>query len=798
MIQVPPEEGRISVGDEVILSQPGTEWEVTGVIVRMESAVNMNNELSIEIKGSTADGTHQISTGGSGKPSHHHGSSRSSGAKRNNAGTTTLINSANVKQHVSAALDDDEDETHVSNITLRCVFKAVNFDRQRTALRTFVRDDKSVAAVLFHAILGQGDALAGVKGKGSRLADIKLPDNLTVPGIPRLNTSQTEAVRAALTRPLTLIQGPPGTGKTSTSATLVYQMCTLNDCQVLVCSPSNVAVDQLADRVEKTGLNVIRLYAKSRESISSTIDHLALHNQVRQFALSSPQHSELHKLFLLKEDQGDLSDKDRKRFLALVKEAETDLLENCDVVCCTCSGAGDQRLSKFSFRHVLIDESTQATEAEVLIPIVMGASQLILVGDHCQMGPVILNKPAEEAGYNRSLFERLIQLGQRPYRLEVQYRMHPALSEFSSNAFYEGTLQNGVTAEDRDASRLFPWPNPNKPTFFYNSIHPEEISASGTSFLNRTEAALAEKMATLLLRGGILPHSVGIITPYEGQRNFLVQYLNRQGPLGPEAYRHMEIASVDSFQGREKDFIILTCVRSNDQQGIGFLSDWRRLNVALTRARRGVMIIGNARVLSRHALWHDLLTHFQKNGSIVEGPVMQLTPAKVALQKVRLTAQAVGPRSTQCLTSMYQGAIGMMLEGGGFGGPGMHAAGSGGYGSGPQHAAGGGGYGGYSGSAAAGAYQRSYRGNGSAYDDNDSGSIASSDALQAYFDLSSYCPGEAPAHRAQHHHTAGGGGINASGQQQQYNYNSYGGFGYGAPASQDSRTGWSTPSQQGY
>jgi regulator of nonsense transcripts 1 len=792
-IQVPPEEGRISVGDEIILSQPGTEWEATGVIVRMESAVNMNNELSVEIKGSTADGTHQAN--GTGKQHYHgardSGSSRSgggsSGVKRaGGSGTTVLINSANVKQHVASALSDDEDESHVSNITLRCVFKAVNFDRQRAALRTFVRDDKSVAAALFHAILGQGDA-AGVKA--SRLSEIKLPDNLTAPGIPRLNTSQTEAVRAALTRPLTLIQGPPGTGKTSTSATLVYQMCTLNDCQVLVCSPSNVAVDQLADRVEKTGLNVIRLYARSRESITSTIDHLALHNQVRQFALSSPQHSELHKLFLLKEDQGDLSDKDRKRFLALVKEAETDLLENCDVVCCTCSGAGDQRLSKFSFRHVLIDESTQATEAEVLIPIVMGASQLILVGDHCQMGPVILNKPAEEAGYNRSLFERLIQLGQRPYRLEVQYRMHPALSEFSSNAFYEGTLQNGVTAEDRDASRLFPWPNASKPTFFYNSIHPEEISASGTSFLNRTEAALAEKMATLLLRGGILPHSVGIITPYEGQRNFLVQYLNRQGPLGPEAYRHMEIASVDSFQGREKDFIILTCVRSNDQQGIGFLNDWRRLNVALTRARRGVMIIGNARVLSRHALWHDLLTHFQKNGLIVEGPVMQLTPAKVALQKVRLTAQAVGPRSTQCLTSMYQGTIGMMMEGpGGFGGAGVP-----GYGGGPQHPPAGASFGGYGGSAAAGAYQRSYRGGGG-YDESDNGSIASSEALQAYFDLSSYCPGEAPAHRAQHHHTAAGAGINSLSSQ----YQSYSGFGYGAPASQDSRTGWSTPSQQSY
>jgi len=122
---------------------------------------------------------------------------------------------------------------------------------------------------------------------------------------------------------------------------------------------------------------------------------------------------------------------------------------SADVICCTCVGAGDPRLSKLRFRSVLIDESTQSTEPECMVPVVLGTRQCILVGDHCQLGPVVMCKKAAQAGLSQSLFERLVILGLRPIRLQVQYRMHPALSEFPSNTFYEGSLQNGVSAADR-------------------------------------------------------------------------------------------------------------------------------------------------------------------------------------------------------------------------------------------------------------------------------------------------------------------------------------------------------------
>jgi len=125
------------------------------------------------------------------------------------------------------------------------------------------------------------------------------------------------------------------------------------------------------------------------------------------------------------------------------------------VICCTCVGAGDPRLSKFQFKSILIDESTQATEPECMVPVILGAKQLILVGDHCQLGPVVMCKKAARAGLSQSLFERLVVLGIRPIRLQVQYRMHPALSAFPSNIFYDGSLQNGVTAGMEKSFRIF-------------------------------------------------------------------------------------------------------------------------------------------------------------------------------------------------------------------------------------------------------------------------------------------------------------------------------------------------------
>ncbi|XP_006362492.1 regulator of nonsense transcripts 1 homolog [Solanum tuberosum] len=504
------------------------------------------------------------------------------------------------------------------------VWKSTSFDRMQSAMKTFAVDETSVSGYIYHHLLGHEVEMQMVRNT--------LPRRFGAPGLPELNASQVFAVKSVLQKPISLIQGPPGTGKTVTSAAIVYHMAKQGQGQVLVCAPSNVAVDQLAEKISATGLKVVRLCAKSREAVSSPVEHLTLHYQVRH--LDTSEKSELHKLQQLKDEQGELSSSDEKKYKALKRATEREIAQSADVICCTCVGAGDPRLANFRFRQVLIDESTQATEPECLIPLVLGAKQAVLVGDHCQLGPVIMCKKAARAGLAQSLFERLVFLGVKPIRLQVQYRMHPALSEFPSNSFYEGTLQNGVTVNERLSSGIdFPWPVPNRPMFFYVQMGQEEISASGTSYLNRTEAANVEKIVTTFLKSGVVPSQIGVITPYEGQRAYIVNYMARNGSLRQQLYKEIEVASVDSFQGREKDYIILSCVRSNEHQGIGFLNDPRRLNVALTRARYGIVILGNPKVLSKQPLWNGLLTHYKEHECLVEGPLNNLKQSMVQFQK---------------------------------------------------------------------------------------------------------------------------------------------------------------------
>ncbi|KAK9067995.1 hypothetical protein SSX86_012106 [Deinandra increscens subsp. villosa] len=536
------------------------------------------------------------------------------------------------------------------------VWKSTSFDRMQGAMKTFAVDETSVSGYIYHHLLGHEVEMQMVRNA--------LPRRFGAPGLPELNASQVFAVKSVLQRPISLIQGPPGTGKTVTSAALVYHMAKQGQGQVLVCAPSNVAVDQLAEKISATGLKVVRLCAKSREAVSSPVEHLTLHYQVGYLImlqnvyvdellhashfliaciklvpfkvrhLDTPEKSEFHKLQQLKDEQGELSSSDEKKYKILKRATEREISQSADVICCTCVGAGDPRLANFRFRQVLIDESTQSTEPECLIPLVLGAKQVVLVGDHCQLGPVIMCKKAARAGLAQSLFERLVLLGVKPIRLQVQYRMHPSLSEFPSNNFYEGTLQNGVTINERQSTGIdFPWPVPNRPMLFYVQMGQEEISASGTSYLNRTEASNVEKIVTTFLRSGVVPSQIGVITPYEGQRAYIVNYMSRNGALRQQLYKDIEVASVDSFQGREKDYIILSCVRSNEHQGIGFLNDPRRLNVALTRARYGIVILGNPKVLSKQPLWNGLLTHYKEHDCLVEGPLNNLKQSMVQFQK---------------------------------------------------------------------------------------------------------------------------------------------------------------------
>ncbi|KAJ3027881.1 UNVERIFIED_CONTAM: hypothetical protein HDU68_002909 [Siphonaria sp. JEL0065] len=587
-------EVKLAVGDELLIKYRGElsrEWESKGNVIKVPNSVS--DEVALEIR------------------------------KSSHAPTEC---------------------TH--NFQVDFVWKSTSFDRMQNAMKRFAVDETSVSGYLYHRLLGHNvDPV---------VLNANLPKKFTAPNLPDLNHSQVTAIKQAIQRPLSLIQGPPGTGKTVTSATIVYHLAKMNKGQILVCAPSNVAVDQLTEKIHKTGLKVVRMTAKSREELDSPVGFLTLHEQVN----NNDTNPEFQKLIKLKNELGELKARDEKRYMSLKKQAEREILMHANVICVTCAGAGDPRLAKFSFKTVLIDESTQSAEPECLIPLVMGCKQAILIGDHQQLGPVIMNKKAAKAGLSQSLFERLVILGHRPLRLNVQYRMHPCLSTFPSNMFYEGSLEDGVSEGERVRKHIdFPWPSPEKPMFFLSSSGQEEISASGTSYLNRTEASNCEKIVTRFLKSGISPSQIGIITPYEGQRAFLVNYMQFTGTLKKDLYKEIEIASVDAFQGREKDYIIVSCVRSNDHQGIGFLSDPRRLNVALTRAKYGVCVLGNAKVLAKHPLWYELLNGYKEDNLLMEGPLNNMHPSMMSFPKPKKSfAEVKGKRFEMVWGSRAGGA----------------------------------------------------------------------------------------------------------------------------------------------
>ena len=451
------------------------------------------------------------------------------------------------------------------------------------------------------------------------------------PHLPALNLSQEKAVKHALKRPLSLIQGPPGTGKTVTSATIIYNMVkSISDpkkSKVLVCAPSNVAVDHLAEKLYQTGLRVVRVYAKTQELIDSPVGFLGLHNQVKNLAE--------YKKFQIKH-LSDLQPGKAGRARKMMDNFELKVIADAEVVCCTCIAAGDWRFDAFRFDYVLIDECTQASEPECLVPMVKGVKQLVLIGDQCQLGPVILNKQAAKDGLSRSLFERLIKLGIRPQCLQIQYRMHPLIAEFPSAQFYQNFVLNGVLASDHKLNELDAfWPIVNKPISFHSCDSREEFASSGISYLNRGEAKIVVQLLVKLMRCGLKPEQIGIITPYLGQRRYLRQYMKYCGLLKREYREGLEVSSVDAFQGREKDFIIISAVRSNEWQGVGFLRDPRRLNVALTRAKYGMIVIGNPILLRQDSYWNQLLHFFKKHDCLLEGSLDNAHFSRITLPRLR-------------------------------------------------------------------------------------------------------------------------------------------------------------------
>tara|TARA_B100000282_G_C31694397_1_gene473091 strand:+ start:37 stop:1239 length:1203 start_codon:yes stop_codon:yes gene_type:complete len=379
---------------------------------------------------------------------------------------------------------------------------------------------------------------------------------------------------------------------------------------ILATAESNVAVDNLLEGLIDLGVDAIRFGrpVKVREGLrEATLDaKIASHPKQDEIAFIKEETDAMRKkLHDLKGKDKGLAHRDINKNYREVRELEQkitdEILNNAQVLCTTNIGAGHFSLSKRKFSIVLIDEATQATEPSALVPIVKGARQLILVGDHKQLPPTVTSRRAEEHGLEIPLFERLLSSGLTAHMLTTQYRMHPSIREFPSSRFYENRLDDGCGKQDRPPVAGFLWPDWDKPVAFV-PVHGAEIEEeAGSSRSNMDEAAVVIQVVNdLLLPGDIKPEDIGVISPYAGQVRLIRSMVDEQ-------IQGLEVKSVDGYQGREKEIIVLSTVRSNEEGNVGFLSNYRRLNVALTRAKRGLIVIGDDRTLRNDSTWSSWL-----------------------------------------------------------------------------------------------------------------------------------------------------------------------------------------------
>lgn len=440
-----------------------------------------------------------------------------------------------------------------------------------------------------------------------------------------LNESQQKALQHIVAaKDVAIIHGPPGTGKTTTLVKSIIKVLETEK-QVLVCAPSNAAVDLLVEKLTAATLNVIRLGHPARvteEALQQTIDaRIASHPSYADLKKAKQKREEFRKLaFKYKRNYGHAERNQRKLLLqeasALQAEAEmlehyiiADIMEKGNVIACTLVGASSHYLQRKRFSTLFIDEAAQALEPACWIPI-LRSDRVVFAGDHCQLPPTIKSLQAAKEGLSQTLFEKIIEKKKIGSLLTLQYRMNKLIMGFSNNQFYHGALKADKQVENHQLA------TDEAPMEFVDTAgcsFGEQINPESFSRYNAEEARLLlNHLDALMQRLNIQEQeekfSIGIIAPYKAQIVLLSEMLPGF-PLLKSLEEFLTIDTIDAFQGRERDIIYISLVRSNDQGEIGFLEDVRRINVAMTRARKKLVIIGDSATLGHKQFYNDLVDY---------------------------------------------------------------------------------------------------------------------------------------------------------------------------------------------
>lgn len=447
------------------------------------------------------------------------------------------------------------------------------------------------------------------------------------PHLPWLNAAQAAAVADVLrARDVLVVHGPPGTGKTTT---LVEAVCEVlrREPQVLVCAQSNTAVDWITGQLADRGVAVLRMGNPTRVT-----DKMLVNTYERRFEA----HPDYPALWAIRRSIRQLYATPRKgraegfhQKIARLRERADELelrirhslFDGARVIASTLAGAAHPLLTGHHFHTLFIDEAAQALEAACWIAMAK-ADRVILAGDHCQLPPTVKSPEAAKGGLSRTLMEQLADRHPVAVRLlTTQYRMNETLMRFSSEWFYEGKLVAAPEVKHRSLLDEMDWPLVWVETADVPTESPADVpegepetdheEMTGRSLTNRAEAVRAlSALRTYVERIGrrrLLDERVdfGIISPYRAQVQLLRSLLRRDDYLRP-LLRHITVNTVDAFQGQERDVVVVSLVRANDRGNIGFLNDLRRMNVAMTRAKMKLILVGNAETLCRHKFYATL------------------------------------------------------------------------------------------------------------------------------------------------------------------------------------------------
>jgi ATP-dependent RNA/DNA helicase IGHMBP2 len=486
-------------------------------------------------------------------------------------------------------------------------------------------------------IKAQNNRLAELRdtllGSRSPVAGHQLPATGNWQPVTNLNSSQCKALDKILhSTDVAIIHGPPGTGKTTTLVHAIKATVSTEK-QVLVCAPSNAAVDLLTDKLSDLGLRVLRIGHPARvteQTLSKTLDaRIAMHEHYKELRMLRKKMEQLREMaFKYKRNFGYEERQQRKQLMqeskAMKADADVlefyiinDLLQNSDVITCTLVGASHNTLRGKRFKTVFIDEAAQALEPACWIPI-LKAERIVFAGDHCQLPPTIKSIEAAREGLAQTLFEKCIQRQpQTASMLQVQYRMHEDIMRFPSHYFYHNELIADETI--RTHALLTQNSTPQPPIDFIDTAgcgYSEAQDPETLSRYNNEEASLLirhlERLITTIGTED-WKYTLGIITPYSAQVEQLKKLAEASEIITSIAH-FITINTVDAFQGQERDIIAISFVRSNEKSEVGFLADIRRTNVAITRARKKVIMIGDSATLGTHPFYIDLLEYVQQKG----------------------------------------------------------------------------------------------------------------------------------------------------------------------------------------